>query len=129
MADQKEYNNTNRGAAFPPFEDMGLILQGKLDIDGTEMRVVLVKDVTQNGTKLIGVYEKVGTLFINDKKGNDKAPDYSGPLLNDKQLAGWKKQSEQGTNFLSLNVSDKKGKEQESVNGAENAGFDDEIPF
>jgi len=40
--------------------------------------------------------EGQGTLFVNDKKGNDKAPDYSGTvLINGKEMriAGWKKQA------------------------------------
>jgi hypothetical protein len=40
-------------------------------------------------------YTNTGALFTNDKKGNDKAPDYKGKInLNgtDYDLAGWKKQ-------------------------------------
>lgn len=49
-----------------------------------------------------------GVLFPNDKKGNDKAPDFKGTInINgeEKQLAAWKKTSEKG-NLLSLTVSE-----------------------
>lgn|GEM_PF-683967 len=53
--------------------------------------------------------EGQGTLFVNDKKGNDKAPDYSGTvLINGKEMriAGWKKQAKSGSTFLSIQVSE-----------------------
>lgn len=46
------------------------------------------------------------TLFRNDKKGNDKAPDWRGDgLLNGKKvkLAGWSKDSAKG-GFISLKI-------------------------
>jgi len=50
-----------------------------------------------------------GILFTNDKKGNEKAPDYSGRIFfgdEEKQLAGWIREGKKGK-FLSLKVSDK----------------------
>lgn len=50
-----------------------------------------------------------GVLFKNDKKGNEKAPDYTGKLnVGGKEwsLAGWKKESKAGTTFLSLSISE-----------------------
>lgn len=49
-----------------------------------------------------------GVLFIKNKK-NEKQPDYEGKIdIEGKEwaLAGWKKQSAKGTNFLSLKVSE-----------------------
>ena len=78
MAD--EYDNSNRGAAFAPFPTQSLILQGKINNQGKDMKVTLVKDQTRDGKTIIEIYEKIGVLFDNDKKGNESAPDYTGPL-------------------------------------------------
>jgi len=52
-----------------------------------------------------------GVLFANDKKGNDKAPDYSGSFEDangvEKDLAGWVRTAKSGKKFLSIKVSDK----------------------
>ena len=73
-----DYDNTNRGAAFKPFQ-------------------------------------KIGCLFPNDKKGNEKAPDYSGPLdglHQDWKIASWKEMKDDNA-YMSLQVSEFKKKEPE----------------
>jgi hypothetical protein len=112
-----DYDDTNKGAAFKPFDKQKLILSGKLNNNGEDHDIVLVSNESRNGEKLIGIYTRVGTLFTNDKKGNESAPDYTGPL-GERRIAGWKKTSEGGAPFLSLSVSDKFRNEQ----------IDDDIP-
>lgn len=49
-----------------------------------------------------------GALFANDKRGNDKAPDYTGncEIVGQKyRLAGWIQTSKGGQTYLSLKVS------------------------
>ena len=104
MAEQ--YDDTNRGAAFTPFPTQQMILQGKLNVEGADKKVMLVRDTTRDGKQIIEVYEKSGTFFENDKKGNESAPDYSGPFGDDKRLAGWKKMKD-GKPYMSFQVSDK----------------------
>ena len=63
--------------------------------------------------------EGFGNLFQNDKKGNDRAPDYKGTIMaggNVYELAGWKKQGNKGT-FLSIsaNVKAPEGSSQASA--------------
>lgn len=121
-----EYDNTNSGAVFKPFETMKMILQGKVDIEGNERKVVLVADKTKSDKKIIEVYQKVGVLFEEDKGDNEKRPDYSGPLedyATDKnmRIAAWKRQSDGGNKYMSLKISEKQGKE--------GGKLDDEIPF
>lgn len=101
-----DYDDTNKGAAFKPFDKQKLILSGKLNDKGEDHDIVLVSNESRNGEKLIGIYARVGTLFTNDKKGNEASPDYSGPL-GERRIAGWKKTSEGGAAFLSLSVSEK----------------------
>jgi|TARA_X000000368_G_C22385427_1_gene430891 uncharacterized protein (DUF736 family) len=66
--------------------------------------------------------DKSGSLFPNDKKGNDKAPDMTGTFtLNGTKwnLAGWKTKSKEGKAYMSLKVSEPQGKKEES----------DDLPF
>lgn len=56
--------------------------------------------------------ENRGVLFPNDKKGNEKRPDFTGDLNVDGveyRLSAWKKASKQGNNFLSISVQLKEG--------------------
>jgi uncharacterized protein (DUF736 family) len=53
-------------------------------------------------------------LFANDKKGNEKAPDYKGKgQVNGKDvdLAAWVRKSEKGTSYLSITFSEPYKKE------------------
>lgn len=93
--------------------------------------------------------KSTGALFTNDKRGNDKAPDYRGDFKltqelldalavafctgHDKvQIAGWKKQGQKGT-YLSLSISppyikDAPPAERPAARGGK-ASLDDDIPF
>jgi uncharacterized protein (DUF736 family) len=49
-----------------------------------------------------------GVLFKNDKKGNEKAPDYKGKVNiegKDKDIAGWIREGKSGK-FISIKISD-----------------------
>lgn len=121
-----EYDNTNSGAVFKPFETMKLILQGKVNIEGNERKIVLVADKTKSDKKIIEVYQKVGVLFEEDKGDNEKRPDYSGPLEDyatnkDMRIAAWKRQSDGGNKYMSLSISEKQSKGGNDLN--------DKIPF
>lgn len=61
------------------------------------------------------VKEKKGSLFPNDKKGNDKAPDLTGNFRLDGKMwnvAGWKTTSENGKPYMNLKVSEPQAKEE-----------------
>lgn len=71
-----------------------------------------------------------GIMFINDKKGNDKAPDRRGSFNIDGreyEIAGWQKTGKKGP-FLSLSVKPKHRPQSEDV-GQQNALDDDLPPF
>lgn len=123
-----EYDNTNRGAAFAPFETQKLILQGKIDDNRIERKITLVKDQTRDGKTIIEVYEKIGTLFENDKKGNDAAPDYTGPFNDIRRLAAWRKMKD-GKPYMTFNVSDKQQQNASTEPAPANFLDDDKIPF
>ena len=126
MADT--YDNTNRGAAFAPFETQRLILQGKINDNNVERKTVFIKDQTQAGKTIIEVYEKIGVLFENDKKGNEAAPDYTGPFNEVRRLAAWRK-AKDGKPYMTFNVSDAKPQQAQPTEQAVDSVTYDDIPF
>ena len=123
-----DYDNTDKGAAFPPFETQRLILQGKINDNSREMKVVLVADQTRDGKKLIEIYEKVGVLFENDQKGNENAPNYTGPLGIVRRIAAWRRMKD-GKPYMTFSVSDKTQGQQQQQQQQEQGLPDDGIPF
>lgn len=120
-----EYDNTDKGAAFKPFDQQKLILQGKINDAGTERKIVLIKDQTKAGKQLIEVFEKVGTLFVNEKKESENAPDYTGPL-NNRRLAAWKRIKD-GNPYMTFGLSDQR--QQDNAPPPRNDLEDDLAPF
>lgn len=123
-----EYDDTNRGAAFTPFPTQSMILQGKLNVEGEDSKIVLVKDQTRDGTNIIEVFAKVGVLF--DNKGKEGAPDYTGPYGDTKRLAGWRRMKDNKP-YMSFAISDKQDSTaaQPNSGGGESALPNDDIPF
>lgn len=124
-----EYDNTNRGAAFQPFPEQQFILQGKLDIHGVERNVALILQQSKSGDKRVEVYYKAGVLFENDKQGNEKAPDYSGPMegiFDGLRIAGWKGMKD-GKPYMTFQVSEKQQQTQDNQQAT--VSDDDVIPF
>jgi hypothetical protein len=117
-----DYDNTDKGAAFKPFDQQKLILQGKINDAGTDRKIVLIKDQTKSGKQLIEVFEKVGTLFVNEKKETESAPDYTGPM-NERRMAAWKRMKD-GAPYMTFALSDNKQQEQPKSR----VDLDDEIP-
>ena len=128
-----DYDNTNTGAAFPPYPDHEMILSGKINDNGKEMEVVICSRVNKDGTKRYEVYEKVGAMFVNDTKGNDKAPHFAGPLGLMRRIAAWRKEKD-GKAYMSFSVSDKEtqNQKQSTVGTMQPVGQalpNDNIPF
>lgn len=81
-----------------------------------------------------------GTLYVNDKQGNDTRPDRSGYIVAHRDirqgeklnLAGWLKGGDGGRDkFLSLRMSDMRGPADPVVDDPQNEAppRDDKIPF
>jgi len=73
-----------------------------------------------------------GVLFKNDKKGNEKAPDYKGKVNiegKDKDIAGWIREGKSGK-FISIKISDMMKKDNIFDNKPKTV-FDDktDLPF
>lgn len=74
-----------------------------------------------------------GVLFVNDKKGNEKAPDRTGKINVDGvdfKLAGWIKEGKKGQ-FLSLSIQkqEERGAAQEHHSEPARNLDDDIVPF
>lgn len=124
------YDNTNSGAVFKARDNHKMILTGKANNNGKESQIAVTMSTLPDGRKIMDIYEKTGTLFTNDKKGNDNAPDYSGPIGN-RRVAAWKK-SKDGSSYMSLSFSDNINGGQGQAQGAANVQsteLDDDVPF
>jgi len=120
-----EYDNTDSGAVFPPRENHQMILSGKANNNGKDSQVIVTKSTLPDGRVIMDIYEKTGTLFPNEKKTSDKAPDYTGPV-GTRRVAAWRK-SKDNMNYMSLSFSDKM--EGGAPNGQQQQPIDDSIPF
>ena len=68
------------------------------------------------------------TIFINEKKENEKHPDWSGTLnVEGKEywISGWKKVSKGGKPFLSLSIREKQEQTRQSSQPTRKAAKDD----
>lgn len=133
-----DYDNTNSGVVFAPWPDSRMAGQGKININGKDNKVIMVHEkLSANGNPVRCLYERVAVLFDNDKKGNDGAPDYSGPIdtHHNLRIAGWSGEKD-GKPHLSLKITEKlsaQGQEQGNASQAQapapSKQDDDFIPF
>ena len=130
-----EYDNTNRGAVFPPMDQQRLVLTGSIDMDGDGKKgLALVSDTDKQGRDVFVVYQRAGVLYLNEDATEDnKQPAYSGPMDGDMRIAAWRSESDKGVKFLSL-----KREAKQSSNGRaapapspapQQAVVADDIPF
>lgn len=126
-----EYDNTNSGVMFRPFQEQKLVLQGNVNINGKETRIIGIMDtLTKGGDPVMVIYERKCVLFKNEKK-KEKSPDYSGPIdETDLRMAGWKGNKD-GKPYLSIRVSKQENQDSEPSQSDDplDGDIDDEIPF
>jgi len=103
-----DYDNTNRGAAFPPMDKQTLILTGNLHIEDDKKQIAIVKDEDQQGREVLVVYQRIGCMYGNkDSDDSNNQPHYSGPINDNHRVAAWRKKTEGGSKYLSLKRSEK----------------------
>ena len=132
-----EYDNTNSGVVYKPYPDQQFAGSGKLNIEGTDYKIITVKEsLSKGGNPVRVVYARMGVLFDNDQKGNDQAPLFSGPIDThpNLRLAAWLKEKVglegKVMQYMSLNVSEKQqAAAAETQPSAPIHQTDDEIPF
>ena len=115
MDSTKKYDETNRGVLFNISStdgepDWKLIQQGKININGDQLRVIGIKRLNQKGEEIVELYRAMGTLKKSDQV-NEKDPYAKGVVnaLVDKGamiISGWKEQSERGNKYISLRLRD-----------------------
>ena len=129
-----EYDNTNRGAGFPPYDEEKMVLTGKINVDGKDSDVMYVAGTTKSGQRVLRIYQKMGIMFEQEDTSNGK-PNYSGPLDNtgafieNKKIAAWKKTTEAGLNMISLQVTDRTQVTPKDTDTQSERTIDDVIPF
>ena len=106
-----DYDNTDRGSFFKPRADESLLVQGELNSNGSDYRIVIIKASLPDGGTARDIYVKAGTLYENDKSLNQKLPDFSGPITmpdgDKRRIACWKTISKDGnTKYLSARIGD-----------------------
>ena len=126
-----EYDNTNTGAAWKPFDNLKLILQGNLNLEGNKRDVVLVSNISKAGKRQIVAYQRVGIMWENNSD-NERAPNYSGSIDDyatnkDMNLAGWKREKD-GNSYISMKISENMSQTPD-VNQSFADDLEDEIPF
>lgn len=133
------YDNTNSGVIFQPHEDQQLSGQGKLNIDGRDVRLVMVYErLKRDGDPVQVLYARVGPLFPNTNSDNERAPNLSGPIDDyapQHKVAAWRGERD-GRKYMSLRVSKKEPRNDGGQQGGGSSGpprgnpnMDDEIPF
>ena len=85
MDNVKKFDETNKGVLFSiPTTDgeseWKLIQQGKLNINGDQLRIIGVKRLNQKGEEIVELYRAMGTLKkaeqVNEKDPYAKGVDY-----------------------------------------------------
>jgi len=120
---------------------MKVLRQGKSNIDGNEVELLITQTTLKDGREIVDTYMKVGPFFPNKyKQEGDKKPDYTCNIMVDgetKRLAGWKSETKRGMPYISLKYSDPQEGSGASTQraapqqqAAEQAPkLDDDIPF
>ena len=63
----EEYNNNNQGAMYAP-DEMEVIRQGKINIDGNDCYMMIVKSKDRNGNTHYNLYEQKAKIYETEKK-------------------------------------------------------------
>lgn len=149
-----DYDNTNSGALYPAehmkpigrkdWDDLKIIRQGKVDVEGSESRMVITQATSREGKTYFEVYQsvgdrvlvaevtdrdgntyfeffkKVGPIFTNDRKRTDKDADMSGTItpddgsLGEYMIWGRKRTTKSGVAMTSVSFAPKTKKESDS---------------
>jgi hypothetical protein len=125
----QQYDDTNSGVMFQPHVDQEFIGQGKINIEGQENRMIVIREkLSKDGLPTLVMYQRMGVLF-NNESDNEAAPAYSGPLDQHPNLrvAAWRGEKE-GRTYLSMRVSEKQAANDNAPSSATQQ-VEDDIPF
>lgn len=75
--------------------------------------------------------DNTGSLFRNDRKNNEKSPDYTGSCLiggREYWINGWVKESKNGKKFFSFAFKEKEERKADPA-PTKSTDLDDDVPF
>lgn len=126
-----DYDNTNTAAIFTIDHDKSkLVGAGKWDDEGSNKRIVLVKETYPDGNEQRELYVKVGRLYPNNNS-NENAPKFTGPISTDRgemRVACWQKETARGT-VLSMKIEEKRQPALPEKEEHVDEEIDDRVPF
>ena len=139
----KVYDETNRGKLFSVVdEEMRLIQQGKLNLNGNQLRVIGINRKNKDGEPIVELYRAIGTLkkVEEEDKRSETSPDAKGVvnvIVDDgaMNISAWKKTSKDGKNQyvdLAVRPFDEIKKEYNPKDDGcsdDFNEFDDKVPF
>tara|TARA_B100001939_G_C16393728_1_gene385164 strand:- start:27 stop:419 length:393 start_codon:yes stop_codon:yes gene_type:complete len=129
-----EYDNTNRGVLFANYsksDDNAPDYSGKLNIEGKEQNLFanVESDTKVNIFTADGML--TGSVEKTDKEGkSEKYPDWKGSASGQHGsygVAGWKRTSKKGNNFLSLSIEARSAPQPDQAAPAQET--DEQLPF
>lgn len=153
-----DYDNKRSGFAWKVENEGACIGRGSItDGAGNSVECALIRATTKNGTNLLRimteagapydgdwkkveagrVWKEAGVLFVNDQKGNDRAPKFTGSysVPGMERVSCWTGEKD-GKSYMSLKFqppfeAEGGGSSASAASrpAAGGGGFDDEIPF
>ena len=109
--EKKVYDETNRGRLFNNDQNWEISVQGKLNINGDNNRIIGVKRLNKDNQPIVEIYHAIGTLKEVTQKVQYNDPDFKG-VINKMQNSGsmsisaWRQVSDRGNHTVSLSVRD-----------------------
>ena len=132
-----QYDNTNKGALWKIKDDYKVIMNGNINMEGHDRRVIAVSRKNAQGEPTISLYEEIGNLKKHESE-NDRAPSAKGvldvrKLENTKSVGAWKKNKKDGEEFWSISLGDYVSQTNEKTEDLDNTAIsenlEDDIPF
>jgi|7_EtaG_2_1085326.scaffolds.fasta_scaffold17780_2 hypothetical protein len=108
MAEEKQYDDTDKGVLWKPRKDQTMRGVGKINSYGIDTDSILVRQENMQGEAYYGLYQKIGTMYPREEGANENAPNFSGPFGDKRRVAMWintKPNSEE--TYLKIQVQDK----------------------
>ena len=127
-----DYDDTDKGVLWKPRTDQVLRAIGKINNKGVEKNALLMACQSKDGEKYYELYQKVAPIYIKEADANPNAPDFSGPLGEDRRIAFWVNEfpqghAQEGTKYLKANITDKMTSDTANITTKPNETADDKI--
>mgnify|MGYP003145503171 FL=1 len=104
----EEYDNKNSGALYPA-ENMEIIRQGKIDVEGNDVYMLIVKMKDKNGNDHYKFYQDKAKIFETEKKSENSSDMDCSMSVDGTDYKVWlrKKVSKNGLDYTSVSLAPK----------------------